>query len=63
MQALIAFFESLFAGIKARLAAQAGSELKRGEAEIAATDKDVQSIEGELRRSPASASSTEQGVK
>lgn len=58
MQAFLAFLESLYAGVKARLAARAGAEMKRGETEIAATFKDIQDIEGELKRCPAEPNAT-----
>lgn len=45
-----AFLKGLFAGLRARNAARAGSELVDGKRQIDAVDKDVADIEAELAR-------------
>ncbi|MCH9837357.1 hypothetical protein K0U83_16965 [bacterium] len=62
-QVVVAFLSGLFAGYKARSAAKAGSELPQGEAQVKAASDNVESIEGELKRTkpveaPAPSAST-----
>ena len=49
-QVVLAFLSGLFAGYKAKSAAKAGSELPQGEAQVKAASDNVETIEGELKR-------------
>lgn len=57
-QVVIAFLSGLFAGYKARSAAKAGSELPQGEAQVKAASDNVETIEGELKRTKPVEAST-----